>query len=394
MGRYLCLQGKRLAKFLPGAALAMLVLLGGLLGVFSLTVGQTEQAAGSHKFQVALVGTADDTFVQMGVAALRTFDSTQLSMEIVEMEEAEARAALEAGTIGAYIVIPEDFVDEAMAGRILPLRFVSTVGAASVVSVFKEEVTQVISVLLLQSQRGVYGMQAAMKDASIGGRGDKMNELAFQMVEYILIRDRTYRLEELGVSDSVGLEGYLLCGLWVLFLWLSCLPFAPLLIRRDLSLERMLASRGPSLAAQALWEFTVYFLSLLVLVLVTLALAGAFAPALWQSLSLGAAVPVALLAAAFSYMLYALCADLIGGVLLQFFTAVALCFVSGCMYPVYFFPESVQRLAPWLPTGAARDLLAGVLTGQGDERALWLVLGCSGAFCALGVAARVRRARA
>ena len=171
MGRYCLLQCKRIARYLPGVLLAMLVLLGGLMAAFSFMVRQ--DSPGDHKFQVAMVGTADDMMVQMGLTALRTFDSTQLSMEILEMTEPEAQAALEKGAIGAYVVIPEEFVEEAMQGHIIPLKFVSTTGAASVVSVFKEEVTDVVSLLLLESQRGVYGMQGAMKSQDIGGRGKK-----------------------------------------------------------------------------------------------------------------------------------------------------------------------------------------------------------------------------
>lgn len=389
MGRYCLLQLKRIGKFLPGALLAMAILMGGLMAVFTVMVGADSQSPSNQKFQVAMVGTAEDTFVQMGLAALRTFDSSQLAMEIVEMDEQTAKAALEKGTIGAYIVVPENFVDEAMNGRILPLKFVSTVGAASVVSVFKEEVTEVVSTLVLESQRGVYGMQGAMKDNGIGGRGDKMNELAFICVEYVLVRDRTYSLQELGISDAMGLADYLLCGLSVLFMLLACLPFAPLMIRRDMALERMLSARGVGAVRQVLCQLGVYALGLAL----TVSLVGAVAFTRLPGFDLLGALPAVLIAAAFSFMLYALSGDLIGGVLLQFFSAVALCFVSGCMYPVFFFPESVQKLAAYLPTGAARDVLAGCLTGETNTRAMLLVLGFTALFTAVGVAARVRQVK-
>lgn len=391
MGAYFLLQCKRIARYLPGAFLAMLVLLGGLLTAFSAVVQQDAQSADNQKFQVGLVGTAGDTMVQMGLAALKTFDSTQLSMEIVEMTEPEAHAALEKGAIGAYIVIPESFVDQAMQGRILPLKFVSTIGAANVVSVFKEEVTEVISVLLLESQRGVYGMQGAMKANGIGGRGKKMDALAFTYVEYVLARDRTYSLQELGISDFMGLEEYLLCGLAVLFLLLVCLPFAPLMIRKDLSLNRMLTARGQSALGQALCDLAAYFAGLLAMLLVLLVLSHAFGQP-FRSADLLSFLPVVGLVAAFSFLLYTLSDDLISGVLLQFFLSLALCFVSGCMYPVYFFPVQVQKLAAWLPTGAARSQLSQCLTGE-ETGALPILLGYILVFTLIGVALRVRRVK-
>ena len=385
MGRYCLLQCKRIARYLPGALLAMLVLLGGLMAVFSAMLRQ--DAPKNQKFQVAMVGTADDLMVQMGLTALRTFDSTQLSMEIVEMTETEAHAALEKGSIGAYVVIPEGFVDEAMKGHILPLKFVSTTGAASVVSVFKEEVTQVVSLLLLESQRGVYGMQGAMKSQDIGGRGKKMDALALTYVEYILARDNTYSLQELGISDALGLEDYLLCGLFVLFLMLACLPFAPLWIRRDMALERMFSARGHSPLLQTLSDLLLYTAALgLLATLIAL-------PAevlLSLQLDLAALVPVIFMVCSLSFLLYTLCADLISGVLVQFFTALALCFVSGCMYPVFFFPLSVQKLAGWLPTGAARSQLTACLSGESYGQ-VWLLWVYGLAFSLLAAALRLRR---
>lgn len=388
MGRYCLLQCKRIARYLPGVLLAMLVLLGGLLAAFSFMVRQ--DSLGDHKFQVAMVGTADDMMVQMGLTALRTFDSTQLSMEILEMTEPEAQAALEKGAIGAYVVIPEEFVEEAMQGHIIPLKFVSTTGAASVVSVFKEEVTDVVSLLLLESQRGVYGMQGAMKSQDIGGRGKKMDELAFTYVEYILVRDQIYSMQELGISDGLGLEDYLLCGLFVLFLMLACLPFAPLHIRRDMALERMLAARGCSPLGQSLCDLGIYMAGHGLLVALISVPATLLIPQL--QLSFWALVPVIFTVCSLSFLLYTLCADLISGVLVQFFITLALCFVSGCMYPAYFFPLAVQKLADWLPTGIARSHLTACLTGQSAPNG-WLLWAYGLLFALVAVLLRLRRVK-
>ncbi len=387
MKRYCLLQCKRIARYLPGALLAMLVLLGGLMTVFSATVQQN--AAGSKKFQVAMVGTADDMMLQMGLTALQTFDSTQFAMEIVEMSQEEAQAALEKGRISAYMVFPEAFMDEALSGRILPVKFVSTVGASGVVSVFKEEVTQVISQLLLDSQRGVFGMQEAMGELDVAYKG-RLDALAITFVDYILARDNTYALEELGISNELNLSDYLLCGLFLLFLMLACLPFAPLMIRRDMALDRMLAARGFSAGAQTLCDLGVYILGIFLLVAAVKIPAGFLMPQL--RLRFLPMVPVIFTVCSMSFLMYTLCADLISGVLVQFFTTLALCFVSGCMYPIFFFPLSVQRLAQWLPTGAARNQLSACLTGTPYDR-VWLLWAYGLVFALLALAVRLRRVK-
>ena len=387
MKRYCLLQCKRIARYLPGALLAMLVLFGGLMTVFSAAMRQ--DTASDKKFQVAMVGTADDMMLQMGLTALKTFDSTQFAMEIVEMTEEEARAALEKGSISAYLVFPEGFMDEALGGHILPVKFVSTTGAAGVVSVFKEEVTKVISRLLLDSQRGVFGMQDAMGDLDVPYNG-RLDILAFTFVDYILARDNLYTLDEMGISNALGLEDYLLCGLFLLFLMLACLPFAPLMIRRDMALDRMLSARGCGVPAQTLCDLGIYMAGFCLLVAVLKIPAAFLAPQL--KLELIPMLPVIFTVCSLSFLLYTLCADLISGVLVQFFTTLALCFVSGCMYPIFFFPLSVQKLAEWLPTGAARSQLTACLTGDAYDR-VWLLWVYGLVFTLAAVAVRLRRVK-
>lgn len=387
MKRYCLLQCKRIARYLPGALLAMLVLFGGLMTVFSATMLQN--ASGDRKFQVAMVGTADDMMLQMGLTALRTFDSTQFAMEIVEMTEEEAHEALEKGQISAYMVFPEAFMDEAMMGHILPVKFVSTAGAGGVVSVFKEEVTKVISRLLLDSQRGVFAMQDAMGDLDVPYNG-RLDILAFTFLDYILARDNLYTLEELGIGNALGLEDYLLCGLFLLFLMLTCLPFAPLMIRRDMSLDRMLAARGCGVLTQTLSDLLCYMAGFFLLIVLLKIPAAFLAPQL--KLRLIPMLPVIFAVCSLSFLLYTLCADLISGVLVQFFTTLALCFVSGCMYPIFFFPLPVQKLAEWLPTGAARSQLTACLTGDSYDQ-VWLLWAYGLVFTALAVLMRLRRVK-
>ena len=394
MGTYCYLQLKRLARFLPGALCVVLALLIGLLTIFTLTIRTDAADEENQKVRIALVGTAEDGMIQMGLAAMRSFDSTQFTMELVEMTEPEAHAALQQGQIGAYLVMPDGFMDEAMNGNILPIKFVSTTGAASVVTIFREEVSQVVASILLESQQGVYGMHQAMRDNSIGDRGKHMTELAMTYIEYVLVRDKVYQVNNLGISDALGLADYLVCGLAVLLLHLTCLPFAPLMIRRDLSLCRMLSAKGKPALLQSLCDLGVYLLGIVVLVLLFVVIGTAAAKDALAGIDaadvLLRALPVLVMVCSFSFMLYALTSDLISGVLLQFFLSAALCFVSGCMYPVYFFPVSVQRMAAWLPAGLARSQLAGCITGTTDGQTILLLLGYSVVFSAVGIAARVR----
>jgi len=370
MGRYFYLQCKRLSRSLPGALCVILTLCLCLGVLFSMTMAGEESREENQQFSIAVTGQIDDFFLQMGLQTLEAYDSSRFSLELQTLSQQEAHAALTRGEISAYVVIPEGFMEAALSGSILPIRFVSNAGSSTMVSVFKDEVTRMITQVLTQSQKGVYGMADALKDKGqpVGGHMDK---LALTYVDYILLRDQVYTLQELGIADRLGLREYLLCGLSVLFILLSCLAFAPKLLRPDPALGQLLKSRGRSLWGQLLCDFGAYLLMLLPIGL--LPVVGGWYLGLLKGglLILPATFLVTLLCAAMSFCLYQLTAQLLSGVLLQFFVTVAMCFLCGCMYPVFFFPEGLQKLGAWLPAGLARSLLAGCVTGD-FPISLWL----------------------
>lgn len=394
MGRYFWMQCKRLFRYLPGALLAAALLLGGLLTAITLLVNKTQGAEEQKPFPIAISGYTDDAFFQMGLSAVQSFDSTRFSLEIRMMEEGAAAQALRKGEISAYAVIPQEFIDSAFRGEVIPIKFVSTAGASGLVSIFKEEVTKVISDLLVYSQKGVIGMLDAHYENNLGDQlNGQADDMSFHYVDYVLTRDRIYNLETLGIGDQPGLGAYLLCGLTVLFSLLCCLPFAPVMVHGDHSLAKMLAARGRPAVVQTLLDFCAYCLSMFLLAGAVMVGATFFAPQTTALDRLFAGWPVILLVAAMSFLFYTVCRELIGAVLLQFFAALSLCFVSGCLYPVYFFPVALQKLGNALPTGAARSVLSGALSGSADPKASGLVLCYSVLFVAMGTIVRQRQVR-
>lgn len=356
------LQIKRLLRMLPPVLLAAVVLFGCLTAIYDAVIRVESDDTAQAKFRVGLVGTAGDTYLELGLAALETFDDSRFAVEIITMDEAQAERELIRGNIPAYVVIPEGFMDAALRGEILPLKYVSTSGAVGLVSLFKDEVTSVIGDLLEEAQKGIYG--AGLAADSVGQDGGAVIErISIRYVSFLFDRSKVYRVTELGLSEESGLEEYLLCGFGVVLLTLLCLPFAPMLVGQDPALGRMLAARGRSVFLQVCIEFLVYFCGLLVVCL----------PCLGWMLRDGAGcligvTPVILTAGAMSFFLYELSRELIGGVMLQFCAGLVLCFLSGCFYPVSFFPETLRRAAELLPTGLARLRLSECLTGAVSGR--------------------------
>lgn len=391
MGKYFWMQCKRVLRFLPLVLCVAAVLFGSLAAIYNEMIRMSEESDAKTKFKVGLVGTAGDSYLQLGLAALESFDSSRFAVEIVTMTEPEAETAMTRGDIAAYVAIPEGFMEAAFRGEFMPLKYVSTVGAVGLVTLFKDEITLVINDILTEAQKGIYGAGNALHSQGLSS-GEAINELSIEYAEFVFDRAKAYSVKELGISDGLGLEGYLLSGLTVLFLMLICLPFAPMLVRRDHSLSRMLAARRRSVLGQVACEFGAYLLGLLALLVVVLVCLSAVG--IEHSISghgILYTVPVVLMVGSLSFLLYEATSDLISGVLLQFFVTLCLCFISGCLYPNYFFPEMVQKIGAVLPAGIARTQIAGCITGEFSMGFTLALMGFAVTFFGVAMLIRMHR---
>lgn len=376
MVKYFLTQCKRLLRYFPGTVLvAVLLMLCMLLAYNALTAEPAEDAAEEDLITVAFTGETGDMFLQMGISAISNFDSTRFAMRVIQMEENEAMDALQRGDVAVCVIVPVGFMEGAMQGDLMPLKFVTTAGSSGLVTIFKNEITAVVSNILVNSQKGVFAYSDVLGAHEFyWDRGAKMDLMSLEYVDYIIARDQMYSMEELGIGDDLPLEDYLLCGLTVLLFMLICLPFGPMLISGDPALGRMLKSRGIHPLSQLTAEFIGYtlFLGTMICLLVAIAAPQIGFPGVSQWLP--AVLPVVLALSSLSFMLYT-CADhIISGMLTYFFSTLALCFVSGCLYPVFFFPVTLQKLAAWLPAGLARTQLSGCLTGNTpDYGGLYLI---------------------
>ncbi|MBQ8769080.1 MAG: ABC transporter permease [Oscillospiraceae bacterium] len=390
MGKYLYLQLKRLLRILLPVMLVAAILFGCLALAYQAVVSMTDDTQEQAKIKMGVVGTAGDTFLEMGMLALKTMDSSRFAIDFVQMEEPEAEEAMRKGDIAAFAVIPEGFIDAAMYGEIMPVKYVSTAGAVGLTTLLKDEITKMVEDIVIQTQKGIFGTGDAMRNEGLSS-GSAENDLTFKYFDFIFSRSKMYAVSELGNGSAMGLEEYLLSGFCVVLLMLVCLVFAPTMVRRDMSLARVLSANRRPVIAQALCDFAVYMIGLLGVIAVLMIFAVWTG---WVDLTVGVFIqwiPVVIAIGGMSFLLYELTTNLISGVLLQFFISLALCFVSGCFYPVTFFPDSVQTLAAYLPTGIARTQLAESFSGVIHISGVLALLGYGGIF--LGAAVLIRKGK-
>ncbi len=396
--KYFLLQLKKLSKVLPFVLVVSFLLSSIVLMVLSQfsAVFQSEQEA---KFKVAVVGNTNSRLFNFGIVALKTLDSSRFSVDIELTDEQTAKEQLLGGEISAYIVIPENFIRFARQGKIIPVTYCTTASTIDISGLMRDEITKVISVFLKESQKGIFGEERLLIE---NGYADlsilKTDELSFKYMDYIVDRTKMYKTEITGVSYGLDLTEHLMIGHTIIFICVLIIPFTCMLTRRNNGLIKLLSAAGKGSLYSTLSEYAALFCAYMC----TLSILGATLifssrffnyDVFWNTgIDFGEAalclVPIVAMVCAFALAVEELSGNILSNVTGFFFISMALCYISGCMYPLYALPPTLQKLAALTPTGASRAYIALSVTGDNTRAALMTVIVYTLLFLTLAVQTR------
>lgn len=363
MRNYLLLQLKRAIKLLPIILIVAIAILSGILTVFS-SYSSANESENSEKLKIGIVGNTDESYFDTALSVLQVVDSSRFSVETVRLDEQTAKQKLSQSEITAYAQIPDGFITAALYGEIKPIKIVTAPKSVGLISIFKEEIADIIENILEQSQSGVFGIYNALDangNAMLGAQ--QMNNLNFKYIDFVFDRSNMYSITELGISNGLSFSEYLLCGLLVLFISLMTLAFSHLYIRHDNSLASLMYAQRKPIYKQILSEYTAFSVVMLIISILTVLafnIANLIIPnSLFSNIDTTRlvlhAIPITLLLSSFSFLIYEISENIISGVLSTLFFILILCYSSGCIYPIYTLPVSLQKLSVYLPTGICRS---------------------------------------
>lgn len=376
--RYFLLQIKKVCKALPFLLITTLVLTG-ILGLLALAQMKGAQAdEGRQKIRLGIVGDAEDEFVQSGISLLQEMDSSRFTCTIEEMTESEARQALERQEINGYLIIPDDFVRSVMSGENDKVTFVTGTAQYGLGTMLARELADAVSTLLTETQSGIYAfIHFARQEGETASLDEQILQMNFRYFDVVLPRVNIYDVDTPDSTSFLSVQGYYFCSVLLLFFLFSGTASCYLFIRREDSLGRMLAVQGRGALSQSLAEYGAYcvltglsYLALSVILLSVSAGAGITIPELEGSgptghiavlLAMALLIPVV---SALQYFLTQLVRSLAGGVLLSFCCVAGLSYLSGCFYPLSFFPSSIQKISAWTPAGLLMEYMQRILTGD------------------------------
>jgi len=374
--QYLKVQLKRVGKALPGICLLTVFLTVGLLVLMKAMFLIEESKAENQVVKVGIVGDIDDTYLGIGIEVIKNMEGIRNLADIQTMTEEEARKAFASGEISAYLLVPEGFIDSIIYGENKQLTYITGATARDIGGLLINELVGSISQMVTMTQTSVQAMQSYMLEHDKRDElGEATEGINIAYIEVVLNRMEVFELEELGISNSISFTGHLFTGILLLLMLLWGINSVSLLVRGESSLLKILHTRGLDCRKQVLTEVGAYCVlqcvSLLCVFVCVIIIKGAFGLSIreWDVLEIGgkllfmaSLIPVVVLTATMQALLYELVTNVVTGVLLQFVVAVSMAYVSGCIYPLSFFPEVLQLLGAYSPIGVALRYLQKSLT--------------------------------
>ncbi|MBR4719304.1 MAG: ABC transporter permease [Lachnospiraceae bacterium] len=326
--------------------------------------------------KLGVVGDINDEFFQIGLAAMKHFDSSRFAVEIIELEEEEAVKMTRDGTLSGYAVIPEGFVRSVMTGENKQITLVTTDSSEDLMTQLVIEFMDQISGYLLETQNSIYGLQRYMTDNSMTDQtGTAINEINLFYVNLVMRRDNLFApMQFIDTGNTVSSAAGYICGLTVFLVMLFGITYSPVYTHRELSLNAVLRSRGMGLVFQMLCEYLSYLFMMLICIIplmsgIVYAIhRSGISVAEWEQgyfedyrfFVLGY-IPIVIMFAAAQYMLFMAADNFIAGVSLQFICAVVFAYLGGCLYPLSFFPEIIRKSAMYQPAGLSYRYLADIM---------------------------------
>ncbi len=360
--RYFLYQQKRICRYIPQMILGAIVLAVFAGTVAFCAVSKFTDTAEALKVPVALVIESDTDTMQLALNIISRMESVEEHFVFQPMNEQDARVALKNGKVCAVMLLPENVLEGIMDGtnyHIPVLLSDSDVLSA----VLLQELAISGAKTLSAAQAGTYTMTELYRNAGLSSAlNDAYMELDIRNLQYALVRDDLFHINQASPTGNVSLKNYYLSSGVLFYLLLSGVCYAGFYHRGSKAQIQKLSSARIGLVTQGISQFCSILISQLTaafplfLFLTWWNITNHIsATTFWKILFLA----LLLLLSSTAYLLLIMSCSKSSGmaVILIFTLSVLLMFISGCFIPIGLLPESLLRIRTFLPTTAMMQQL-------------------------------------
>ncbi len=321
----------------------------------------------------SLGGTVVDTIT--GMSQVSSTISFEFSNEDTAMD------MLLAGDVMAVIVIPENTVDGILHGDNTPIQVIFPENSGYEAIILKE-VADATATLLSSAQAGIYSIYDFYDDHDASSyRKDALNRMNLKYINMAATGMNMFDESSISATGSIPLMTYYISGALVLFMLLlgmNCYSFITRMAPE--ATKRLSLSRCP-IVLQSLTDYIAIALVMLtaigIIILPAALIMNVFGISLSPTgiIALFLIIPIfILLASALIYFISQLTPQNMNRIMITFFVALAMSFISGCFIPTVMLPDAIQTISRLLPAHYMMNLAGSLLSGSFDGIALLMCL--------------------
>lgn len=393
---YLQLQLKLYRKLLPKIGLTMLIsilLLGGIALLF-----QTMNPVGTNTIRIGIVAQEEEPYLDWIINIIKQGKSAKYTCELTRSEEKDANRKLQSGELTAVFVIPENYIHSLIEGDTKPVIIRFGRGQSDITSFLVQLLSDSAANVMLHTQAGIYAMNDYYIRKHLSGMQTSEAFLNLNYLQQVLTREKLFTLEEADGISTLRSGNHYFAVIFVLFFLCMGMCMGKRLLPETKTLQAKLSAIHLSKTAQVLARlcalFVVYFLLYVLLACTAtfvfmryrspLDTTSGYTVTQWLRLWI-CILPVLLLICSMLQCIFVWADDMVSGLVFLFFATLFGGYLSGYFYPLSFFPETLLRLSPYLPTNCLYQYLAACLSGRAIAPVLGRLLAYSTAFVCLSL---------
>ncbi|MBO1871924.1 ABC transporter permease [Lachnoanaerobaculum sp. Marseille-Q4761] len=344
------------------AVLFNFIMILGICAIFVFTIAI--QSRGEKRIGVGVVGNIENKYMKLGVEMLNNMDASRFSVKFESLDEENAKKALREGRIAGYFKIDKDFIEGLENGENRPVIYVSSSGG--LMNELSKEVASVFSVLIVNSERVIYAVDEYLSEhKNVYDRETANTELNMSLLKNVFTRGKIYNIETKALTGEVSVKDNYICAMIIILTALSGVGLGSLLSGKKDTLQEVLKSRGLSYISSIICELITVTLYILILIIFGF---GIFLLAINFLQDESFISPdyfeffcnifaVSIMFASMHLFIYELIYQRVTAVLTEIILGISLCYIGGCIYPLSFFPDIIQKISVFLPSTAGKNIL-------------------------------------
>lgn len=374
---YFQLECKKFFRALPGmlgGTLLIGLVLGGLIFVCEKTLAKNQESKTLH---IGVSAQEKEPYVDWLISTIENMDSLSFTCRFQKLPEPKANESLRSGKLDAVFVIPENYIASLISGRQNPLKIRLGERDSGISGFLIRQIGEAASELMIHTQAGIYAMKDFYQKAGLPNAAEDELDLNLKYLDTIINREKLLIIEEAGQDYGPRGTTYYMIGGFVLILLFGGLTCSGILHPEPLSVREKLCGIGIGPLRQTIvryaaftLSFTIMYIFFTVLFSIGITLFHIHIPGLSPNSitewlwCLFQALPAVWPACALIFFIYETITDKIASTLFLFVLVFLLGYLSGCFYPLYELPQTVQNIAPILPLRAMFLYAGGGLTGS------------------------------